>query len=98
MRSPTAASLVSWPASIFKPWLVASVFGLGLGFALLSVDSVEPPSSYTEPASRAAVYEEPIAAPVVLPSVAATFVPEPPIAPLAGLVEGAASALPPELE
>lgn len=83
---------------MFKPWLVASVSGLGLGFALLSVDSVEPPSSYIEPASRAAVYEEPIAAAVVLQPVTATSVPEPPLAPLAEVVEGAASALPPELE
>lgn len=77
------------------------MFGLGLGFALLSVDSVEPPSSYTEPASRAAVYEEPFTpAPTNQPVTVAdgTFVPEPPIAPLAGLVEGAAYALPPELE
>ena len=95
MRSSTAVRLSSWTTRVFRPWLVATVFGLGLGAALLSVDAPESPGSYIEQAARPAVYDEPVA--VVAPPTA-SFTPEPPIAPLAGLVEGAASALPPDLE
>jgi hypothetical protein len=94
MRSPTAVRLAAWATRVFRPWLVASVFGSALGWALLNVDTPEAPGSYAEPAPRAAVFD----ASAATPEPTLTFVPEPPIAPLAGLVEGAASAFPPELE
>ncbi|MBC8012424.1 MAG: hypothetical protein H7067_20265 [Burkholderiales bacterium] len=98
MRSPTDASIVPWTTRVFRPWLVASVFGLALGLTLLNVETPESPSSYTEPAPRAAVYDEPAVSLVVVPSVEATVVSEPPLTPLVGLVDGAASASPPVLE
>jgi hypothetical protein len=100
MRPPTDASFVPWTTRVFRPWLVASVFGLALGLTLLNMQSAEAPGSYSEPAPRAAVYDEPAAVSTVaaVPSVEAAAVSEPALTPLVGLVDGAASASPPVLE
>ncbi len=59
MRAPTDAGPASWPLRVFRPWLVATVFGLALGMLLLSV---APRSSwdeyeYLQSMPRAAVYD-----------------------------------------
>lgn len=59
MRAPTEAPPTAWPLRIFRPWLVASAFGLLIGLTLIRFEQRDAEAGitpyYTESFPRAAV-------------------------------------------
>ena len=89
MRPPSDASSAPWVVRFFRPWLVASLAGLGLGFELMQLG--EPPEAtyYVEYSPQAAVQDSPTVqlAPATEKMTAAAGEPDASVIPVKSLLE-----------